>query len=269
MKIFLWIPTGLLLIFSCTQQANEDRGKPLVKAYENILYDNEIEDLLAGDESPEDSALIINAYIERWLRNQVMLYEAKTQIEDMSGINKLTEDYRSSLILYDYEEQLTNAILDTTIQREELIDYYEEKQKDFVLNHRVIGLIWWKKGEIEEKRIDKSLIRENLVEKGVEYLEVDSLIRFDYLSHRALIRKFPGLSLEALPKNIFSVRRNGVEWRLFILEEVAEGEIAPLPYVRDEIEKLILHRRKIKLLQRIKEDNYQKAMKRNRIKYFN
>jgi len=91
----------------------------------------------------------------------------------------------------------------------------------------------------------------------------------NYFSYRDIIRKFSEVNPDELPENIFSVYKNGVEWRLLLLEEVPEGEIAPLLFVRDEIEKLILHRRKIKLLQKIKEDNYQKALKKNRIKYVN
>jgi len=241
----------------------------LVQAYDNVLYDKDIEDLLSGEESSEDSALIINAYIERWLRNQVMLYEAKNQIEDMERIDEMVEDYRRSLILYDYEEQLTTAMLDTIVDNEEVIDYYEENQKDFILNQRVLGLMWWKNGEIKETGIDIEVFRDSLRNKTHILQEKDSLARLNYFSYRDIIRKFSEVNPDELPENIFSVYKNGVEWRLLLLEEVPEGEIAPLLFVRDEIEKLILHRRKIKLLQKIKEDNYQKALKKNRIKYVN
>jgi hypothetical protein len=269
MKYFFWAFISFLMASSCTSEVNEDKGAVLVQAYNNVLYDKDIDDLLTGDESPEDSALIINAYIERWLRNQVMLYEAENRIEDMSRINELTEDYRRSLILYDYEEQLTTAMLDTAVSQKEVIDYYEEHEKDFVLNQPVVGLLWWKNGDMNEEDLNVSFLRDSLRKMGFDLQGRDSMGQLDYFSYRDIMRKFPDVNLKDLPDKVFSVNRNDIEWRILILEEVPEGEIAPLSFVSDEIEKLILHRRKIKLLQKIKEENYQKALKKNRIKYFN
>lgn len=269
MKFFLWTAISLLFIFSCTQETNEDKGMALVQAYDNVLFEKDIEDLLSGEESSEDSALIINAYIERWLRNQVMLYEAKEQIEDMERIDEMVEDYRRSLILYDYEEQLTTAMLDTIVPNQEVINYYEENQEDFILNQRVVGLMWWKEGEIKETGIDIEVFRDSLRNIALVLPEQDSLVQLNYFSYRDILRKFSGVNPNELPESIFSINHNGVKWRLLLLEEVREGEIAPLLFVRDEIEKLILHRRKIKLLQKIKEDNYQNALNKNRIKYIN
>ena len=270
MKLHLWMVPCLFLIFSCTEEAGEEKGKALVQVYDEFLYEKDIKNLLSGEETPEDSALIINAYIERWLRNQVMLYEAARQIEDMKSIDDLVEDYKNSLILYDYEEQLTTARLDTVVRENEIKEYYIEHQKDFVLNQNIVGLMWWQDVQVNDENLDIEALRDSLRNGSLSFKPVaDSLGQMDYFSYRDLTRKFPELDPANLPGQPFSISRNGTGWTVVLLEKVAEGATAPLPFVRDEIEKLILHRRKIKLLQKIKEDNYQRALKRNQIKYFN
>ena len=62
--------------------------------------------------SPEDSTLIINAYVERWVREQLLMQKAEENIPKDLNLNKLVNDYRESLILNNYERLLIESLLE-------------------------------------------------------------------------------------------------------------------------------------------------------------
>jgi hypothetical protein len=59
---------------------------------------------------------------------------------------------------------------------------------------------------------------------------------------------------------------DGNQYFVKVEEFLDIGEIAPLEYIEDKVEKVILYNRKIKLLRNIKEQLYQKELQLNRKK---
>jgi len=59
-----------------------------------------------------------------------------------------------------------------------------------------------------------------------------------------------------------------LHYYFYRLEKVPKGRPAPLNYVKDEIEELILHRRKTSLLRRLKGEMYEKALRDKEVKIF-
>ncbi len=68
----------------------------------------------------EDSSLIINAYVERWIRETLLLLEAERNIPSDLNIDKLVRDYRASLVRHSYEQFLVEQLLDSTVTKAEL-----------------------------------------------------------------------------------------------------------------------------------------------------
>ena len=67
------------------------------------LYKDELEGIASNDASEEDSVARITAYVNSWIRKQLMMQEAgqKIKINDVEVERKVL-DYRYSLIGYEY-----------------------------------------------------------------------------------------------------------------------------------------------------------------------
>jgi len=89
--------------------------------------------MIPTETSSEDSALIINAFIEHWARDAVVLKEAERNLPKDLDIEKLVEDYRASLLRDNFERMLIASELDTFVPREQIESYYGNAKGDYLL----------------------------------------------------------------------------------------------------------------------------------------
>ena len=108
-KTFLLKILLLLLIFTACKNFNPPVGsnKPLAAVYNKSLYLSDMEGMFNENTTKADSLQIINAYVDRWIRDNIIMTEAERNIPKDLNIDELLKKYRESLILNSYEEQLT------------------------------------------------------------------------------------------------------------------------------------------------------------------
>lgn len=99
---------------------------------------NDLEGMFFESATHEDSMQIINAYVDRWVRDNVLMAEAERNIPQDLNIEELLKKYRESLILNNYEEQLTKNNLSTEISEEELKDFYEKNKEQYQLETPIV-----------------------------------------------------------------------------------------------------------------------------------
>ena len=112
--------TGLIFLISfgsCqpVDQQQDINDRLLAQVYNKSLFQSELEGMFPPDSSPEDSALIVNSYIERWVRESLLMHEAERNIPKDLNIAVLVRDYRASLIRHNYDKLLVELQLDSTI----------------------------------------------------------------------------------------------------------------------------------------------------------
>jgi hypothetical protein len=77
------------------------------------------------------------------------------------------------------------------------------------------------------------------------------------------------ININAIRNNrVFQLTNDDYYYFLKILEIKDKKEIAPLAFIQEQASKVILHKRKIALLEKLKEDLYQRASSRDNIKLF-
>ena len=86
----------LSLIYSCNKKTIEEN--PVAQVFESYLYEKEIIDFIPKGTSREDSVLMSQNYIRKWVTQKLLLHKA---IENLSGeekdIQRQVEDYRTSI----------------------------------------------------------------------------------------------------------------------------------------------------------------------------
>ena len=73
----------------CKKNTVENDREPLARVYDKYLYTAEVEGLINENTSAEDSARIINEYIDNWIRQNLILKVAEDNLQStVAEINK-------------------------------------------------------------------------------------------------------------------------------------------------------------------------------------
>ena len=255
---------------------------PLVaQVFDKKLHRSEVDALIPESATPEDSVLIRNAYIERWIKKMVMMHEAEKNIPADLEIDRLVDDYKSSLIMHQYEKSIVETLLDTVIDDVELEAYYEENKSQYLLESVIIRCHMIKlPQEVDEKVVkeceklwkgDKEKDFEKLVNLCNQYASTYFLSDSIWYKLDLISQEMPAgaINENAIRNNeVFQLTNDDYYYFLKILDIRDKKEIAPLTFIREQAAKVILHKRKIALLDELQEDLYDRASSRDNIKLY-
>ena len=275
----VWAGLLMAAIWACRSDSDERTGDRLLAVtYDKKLYLSDMEGMFPEGLSAEDSLLIIEAFVERWLRDAVLMHEAENNIPADLNIDKLVRDYRASLIQHNYERLLVEQLLDSVVTQEELETFYAANKEQFQLEAPIfrIQLLkvpkdapeqdqlrrWWKNPE-EHLEDLRAYCQEN---QGFCLLADSTWYRTEDLSLWLPAELLTDRYLEAGKSTI--QRQEGFLYLFRVVEKVAAGQVAPLEYVKPQAERTILHRRKLKLLHEMKEKMYQEALRKNKVRIY-
>jgi len=272
-KILIFV---LLVIAGCKSKDNEINKTPLAKVSDKYLYDVDIKELFTSNLSQEDSVTIAKNFINEWVKKQLLLKKAELNLtEENNDIEKQIEDYRSSLLIFKYKQELINQKLDTVVTDQEIENYYNEYSANFVLNHNIVKVLFLmiskEAPEIDKvKRWYKSNNEENL--SRLEDYCYQYATKFDDFNNDWI--PFNNLLLE-LPINIDDQERylrynKYVEtedplyyYFVKINEHSLKSTIQPLEYAKLKIKSIILNKRKFTFIEELENTVYNDALNHN------
>ncbi len=272
----------LLLILGACNSSKEDQEADvlLAQVFNKSLYLSELEGMMPAGDSREDSTLRVNAYIERWVRESLIMHEAEKNIPKDLNIDELVRDYRASLVRHNYEKLIVELQLDSTVTQEEFQTYYDANKSQYLLQEPIVRchLIkiprdregidqlndWWK----SRKEDDFKAMVDYCRTAASTYLLDDST----WYKISDIIPQLPKgvISVNNFQANRdFSYTKDEHRYLLRINELGPKNEVAPMSYIAEQANKVILHQRKAKLLKDKKEEIYERELRRNNIQIFN
>lgn len=285
MKRLTWniaIATLFLLsgLMSCEKKGDNLReDRILAKVYNKELRLSALEGMFPEGTTKGDSTLIINAFVQRWIRETLMLSEAERSLPKNMNLDKLVRDYRASLIKTNYEQVLVEELLDSLIAEEELNNFYERNKEQYQLETSILRCFfiklprdvpgrdslnrWW--GLANERTLAR--MEKFCQENAVAYnLKPETWHRIDDIA-----AELPSGTLtteNANTRKEFTLSDGAYIYYFRLLEFKNSREIAPLEFIEEQARKYILHQRKIKLLEQKREDLYQLALRKKDIQFF-
>ncbi|MGM0496736.1 MAG: peptidyl-prolyl cis-trans isomerase [Bacteroidota bacterium] len=276
MKYFIYLTLIAVFLLGCKEEKDTSNKKPIAKIHEKNLYLSDVEDVIPDNKSKEDSSMIAENYIRNWIKKQLLLKKAEKNLsKDNKDIQKQIEEYRTSLLIYRYQQQLIDQKLDTAVSEEEIQEYYEDNTSNFTLDINLVKVLYvelpqnspnissvksWMKSEKEE---DISKLKDYCYQYAKKYDDFNN----EWIAFNKLENKIPTDIKN--PQRFLKYNKNLEEkdslfhYFVRINDYKLKGEPAPVSYVREKIESVMLNKRKHKLLEDLEKDLYNEALNRN------
>ncbi len=269
----------LLIIFtvalsSCSLFDGRRGDERVARVNNKYLYRSDIADLMAPGANPADSAIIVKRYIDNWIRQQIYLQEAESNMRrELFNFDRKIEDYRRSLVIFTYENELIAQKLDTVITEETMLEYYENHQDEFRLRDNIVKLNFVKLPvDAPDINLVRRLIRsedpedlEQLEEYCLNHAAGYFLDQESWFIFTDILREVPlnPTNHEAFLRNNTFVERNDQYYRyfLYLRDYKLEGSPSPLTFQAENIKAIILNHRKQELVNEFRQRIYLDAVK--------
>lgn len=259
---------------ACEYVIRNGKQNPVAKVNNKYLYESDLIDLLPQNATPGDSAIIIKKYIDNWIRKELILQKAEANLSDRErNFEKQIADYRSSLIIFKYQQQLLNQKLDTFVSNRMILDYYEQNASNFLLDKNVIRGMFIKvpraapnidKIKTWARNEDDTPLLESY---GFQFAVNYDYFNDDWIYFENLITEIPSdiSDDERFLSNNRTIEVYDSVYYYFagIKEYKLKGSIAPVSIVRDNIRSIILNKRKIDFLLALEKNIYNEALSKN------
>ena len=270
----------LLLCVACKEQHDHEGRTPLVELDGNFLYREDLQSVLPDGLTTDDSLLFAEHYIRNWVEDVLLYEKARSNIPNNGEIDKLVENYRKALIMHTYQQALIHQTLSGEISEQELIDYYTKNHVLFKVERPLMKGLFIKVpltapqlGNV--RRWYKTENRE-----AVEHLEKYSLqnaVKYEYFYDKWVpMADVPDLRpLKAAETEEYLDTNRHVELKdtaFYYFLNVSDfrriGEQEPFEFARAQVKDMLLNMKQVEFMQQVKNDLYQRAEKKNEIKYY-
>ncbi|WP_162341248.1 peptidyl-prolyl cis-trans isomerase [Cyclobacterium salsum] len=281
-KAALALSSLLLLSSSCDffriKTEEEDPDNPVVASVGTAnLYLTDIDHISKEMASGLDSADLVNRYVQSWIKKQLMIREARENITlDEAEINRKLLDYRYALIAYEYEKNFVEESLDREVTPEEIATYYEANKQNFALKEIIVRTNYVKlEKSLPQKRQLERLLGNDREEQGDElkdfairyannyFIEDSTWVKFDDIIINTPLTQNNNQVQLLQNERLINVDDETYSYYFKILEYRLQDQVPPLEFVRDEISKIIVNKRRVELADKLKRDIYNHALENN------
>lgn len=272
-----------LVLYSCEYFQQSDDRKVVVRVNDSYLYESDIQALINENTSSEDSSIIVSNYITRWATQQLLIDRAELNLPQSQQIefNELVNNYRNELYTNAYTDAVVSRDLDTTLNREDVQQYYEQNKENFILNEDLVKLryINMAKNSNNLDDIKKKIIRFNdedqqdLLNMAIQFKNY-SMNDSVWVKTKSVYDKIGPLSVEdrasLLKKSNFMELQDSLNvYLVYVNDVLSRNEQAPIEYASATIREILLNKRKQALIKELEKDITKDAIKNNEFEIIN
>lgn len=266
---------------SSKKEANANtENNPIVSVNEKTLYQSDIEGAIPQGLNTADSTLAAETYIKMWINDELIYDKAKQNITDQDRINELVENYRQSLTVFTYLEELLKEELSKKISEKDLKEYYDQHPESFELESSLIKGLFLKipKSSNEIKNFRKWYQSNSSESKeNIEKASFQNAVIYDYFYERWVDFDDVSSSIPTVINNpdqfVKSTKNFETDDSLYVyflhIEEFAlSGNTAPYDFAKPQITDLLMNKNRELFLKEIENNLYKKATDSKEIKFY-
>jgi len=271
----------LLLLSGCDliQMKSEsvsapDQRIPVARVNQVFLYNDELSGIVLPGTTREDSIVRVEAFINSWVRKQLLIQEAAKKINiNEAEIERKILDYRYSLIAYEYQTFYVKQNLDTAIATNEIEQYYKANLDNFILKQNIVRATFIKLPKtaprtnkvkdliFSKKEKDNAELKSYCLSFSTAYHLADSSwMVFDELVKNSPLAEIPSKIQFLMANPYYETSDDTYLYFLKVDEYRISDNISPLEFVRDDIRTIILNKRKVALARQLEDEVYKNAV---------
>ncbi len=284
MKIKFLIPIIALFVISCkTEKTTDDNNeqKAIARVFEKSLYVNDIKEILPKNSTPKDSVIFVKSYIQQWITNELILHQAEGNLSnDEKNIQKEMDEYRKNLLVYRYETELVHQKLDTAVAMQDIEAYYNSHTQNFMLKENIVKVSyvkinrktpnadkvkkWYTSKEIKDQ--------DNLKKYCIQYadnffLDDNTWLLLDDVMKEIPLRDYnPELLLKTSRQ--IELSDSTFTYYLNIKDFKIKNNPSPLSFEKENIRQIIINKRKLSLIEQMKQSVYSQAKENNNFEVY-
>jgi len=278
-KIALYISFLALFLTACNLFLAKD--EPVARVGERQLTMKELSGYIPDYLDATDSALWADDYIKKWVQRELLLLKAEENLKvDLKDVSKELEEYRNSLIVYRYKNELVKEKMDTTVSDTNIQKYFNEHRESFILNRNIVKAIYIKiPVQVSNPDNIKDLCMSDNKEKQAKlneycmsYAKAYDRFNDQWVAADMVLKNTPAVIKD---QDQFLERNRYVEstdmnyyYIVCIRDYRLSGQVSPIEYVQNDIKNLILSKQKIEFLKQIEKDIYKEGVDNNKVKLF-
>lgn len=252
----------------------------MARVHDQYLYADDVGRLSLAGLSSEDSARVVAEMIDNWVnRNLMVTYALRNLPKERLDIEKQVRDYRESLIIYAYETEYLSQKLDTSITNVAVEAYYRNNPSEFVLDQDIFRIrfvivpydapkndsikVWIRGAKAEHINA--------LEQYAMHYATKVNLNDSAWYSKADITGIFPPEFHQYLSPSIRWVNEWSDSARTYVTMITAaeiKERTAPLTYVRDQVKRVLLHKKKMEILTTLKKNIRADAERKSHFEIF-
>jgi hypothetical protein len=278
-KAGLYIILTAFVLTSCSLFF--DKGEPIAKVGNKILTMEELSKNVPDYLDATDSSLWADDYIKKWIQRELLVLKAEENLKgDLKDVSNELEEYRNSLIVFRYKNELIKQKMDTILKSTDIQKYFDEHRESFILNRNIVKAIYIKVPvEVSSPENLKELCSSNtpikqakLNEYCLSYAKAYDRFNDEWVAADMVLKNIPEQITDQkqfLERNQFTESSDKIYYYIVCIRDYRlEGQVSPIEYVENDIRNLILSKQKIEFLKQIEKDIYKEGLDENKVKLF-
>ncbi len=266
----------LIIITGCSTFFKKKTEHAVARVYNEYLYESDLKSIIQKGTPAKDSIGLAKSYIDSWVHQKLVIHQAEQNLTSAQmDFTLQLDNYKNSLIIYTYENELVKQKLDTLVTDEDVENYYDVNQQNFLLKDNIVQLQYvklpLKSAYIKQFRkllgsnnpSDKTRLSQQCEQYASDYFLDDQ----NWLPFNDLLKQIP---IKTYNQEEFLKNRRDLEYQdsafIYLVRfkdfKIKES-VSPLSFEKERIRNIILNKRKIDLTKKMREDIFEQAQKKN------
>jgi hypothetical protein len=273
---------AVIMLAGCRDNKNSSKRLAVAEVGKSVLYYDEMPRLIQHGINETDSLAIIQNYINKWAKRELLLQKAEDNLspEMKTNIEQQLESTRADLVIYQYQQQMMLEKMDTSISDNELENYYVSNEKSFSLGSNIVKALFIKL-PVETPELDKiKLLARSNQQADLQQLEgycYQFAEKFDDFNEEWVSMDRLSVELQSdieneenfLKRNtFFETTDSSYVYLVSIRDYRLRTTTAPFEYVKDDIKRIIWNTRRFEFIKALENGIYNDALKENSFKIY-
>ncbi len=260
----------------------DQHRRAIARVNTTYLYADELKGIVPEKTTKDDSASRLNAYVNSWVRKQLLIQEAlKTISIDEAEVERKVMDYRFSLISYEFLNFYIQQHLNDSVDEAAIESYYKLHLDNFILKQNIIQGTYIKvpKDAPRTKRIKELMFSTKEKEtaelksyclsfSAAYHLADSSWIEFDKLAVNSPLAEIPNKIQFLRTYNYYETSDPAYLYFLKVDAYKITDNVSPLEFVKQDIKNIILNKRKVELAKKLEDQVYENGAKQKDFEIF-